>query len=241
MVFNAIDITSNEILDFKILEIELAQKGGSNTDVLDRVNGALNVFPNNAVLHQLKLNTVNQIGDSSLLLSTLQNALSHKVNDPTFSTQLLEIYYTNRNFSSFDTLLLLSKNWFPDNDFSVFSSKSLLLKNDFDSAKQLLLAGKTISSLEIESLNVLSEIYLKTGPLDSAIYFAQKSLAKDDEKTHQYHVLAKAYDQLGDFEKAYDYYLKIQEIDKDFYFEADELAKVERKISYLRLRRESND
>jgi tetratricopeptide (TPR) repeat protein len=239
--FSAIDFSASETLDFRIFEIELAQKSGSSIDVLDQINAAINVFPNNVVLHQLKLNAANQYGDSALVISSLKNALAHQVNDPIFSTQLLDIYYASAEFSSFDTLLRSTKVLFPYVNFSVYEAQSLMHKNDFDSARQLLLAGKTISALKIKSLEVLTDIYLQTGPLDSAVYYAQICLAKGGNATHQYYVMAKAYDKLGEFEKSYENYLKIQKIDKDFRFEVDELAKVERKISYLRQRRESND
>jgi tetratricopeptide (TPR) repeat protein len=85
----------------------------------------------------------------------------------------------------------------------------------------------------------LADVYLDTYDYDSAIYFAEKALAIDDQLNEAYYILGKAHRAKEQVYNAYNAYSKVLEYDQGDPYALSEMQKLENYIAYLqRIKRE---
>ena len=207
----------------------------NNTKALEALETAIALLPLDVDLYYLKSGILRNIGEKEESRKMLLKALAI---DPGYSPALVDLTemaleednldLVNELISSLRKLDGLK----PDADY--LEAQLLVAGNDLDSASTILHELKNESTYRSRSMQMLGEIKLQRREYDSALYFARRLLELDSTYRAAYLINARSYDRKRFYQKSRENYQILLDMDSTDQLVQDELAKLDRKVAYLR-------
>lgn len=172
--------------------------------------------------------------ENSFLL-TLKDSFVHKE----ASINLSNIYLAQGNYRKASQIIeeLLADS--PD-AIDVLLQKAVVLSKlaQPDSAKQIYVHILNKDSARVEALNELTNYFYNKNQLDSANYYATRSLAVGDKRTFPMLMQARILDRSRKYYEAIAKYESILAIDSTYKVAADELRYIRNKMAYIQRRQD---
>jgi len=205
---------------------------------IDNINKALLLNPSDFSIYLQKGNIYLSYGDTTSAIHFIGESFANNQRESGILYQLSSLYALTHQAQKAQSLIdeaLLSN---PSN-VRMLAVKAELqeAQNDFagamDTYRELLALQKPGAGL------ALAKIYFQQQIYDSAIYYADKTLAMDTVSLDALLIKANAFDQKGYFSSALLNYEQILTIDSTHQQAIEGVKKVDRKIAYLRKSREA--
>lgn len=168
-------------------------------------------------------------------LLTLKNAFVHKE----AFINLSDIYIAQGKYVKASEIIEKLLAGSPD-DIDVLLQKAVVISKlaQPDSAKQIYVQILNRDSSNVIALNELASYFYNKNQLDSANYYATKSLAVGEKKTFPMLIQARVLDRSRKYYEAIAKYESILTIDSTYRVAADELKYVRNKVAYIQRRQD---